>query len=87
MVLELVHRARWLVAAALTRRFLVAAWPSTTLTPYKRRSLRFKPAAKERCEKVAAESQGTAPRVTRESAEDAELSLWPAGGAEYLRLS
>ena len=46
----------------------------------------FKPAAKEKCERAAAESRGTAPKVTRESAENTELSLWPAGGAESLRL-
>ena len=45
-----------------------------------------KPAAKGKCKRAAAESQGTAPKVTRESAENNELSLWPAGGAESLRL-
>ena len=39
-----------------------------------------------RCERVVAESQGTTPRVTKESAEDSELQLWPAEGAESLRL-
>ena len=46
----------------------------------------FKPAAKEKCERVAAESQGTATKVTRENAENTEPLMWPAGGAESLRL-
>ena len=39
-----------------------------------------------KCERAAAQSQGAAPKVTRESAENTEPSLWPAGGAEPLRL-
>ena len=37
-------------------------------------------------ERVTAESRGSAPKVMRESAENTELPLWPAGGAESLRL-